>query len=118
MKTIEEQFLTSSDKPTTEFEIQADCYQYLKQNFPLVRGEIKIQHEKTSHLRRSRGARFDLVVYQFIDNMYVPIFTLEVKRTEKRLNTKRSHYESLSGVPCYTIGSLVQCKDLVSRLYA
>lgn len=101
-------------RPPTEFEVQSDCYQYLKNEYPIVRGEIKVQFERIDKKsRRPRGARFDLVV---CDRDYEPQFVVEVKRHEGRMNTKSAHYERLSGVRCYTVGSLAQCQDLVSRL--
>jgi hypothetical protein len=98
----------------TEFEVQADCYQLLKQHFPVVRGEIKIQFDRENkYERRPRGARYDLVV---CDIDYKPLFVVEVKRKERETHSKAAHYERLSGVKCYTVGSLNQCKQLIERI--
>lgn len=106
-------------RPVTEFEVQADCYQYLKRVYPLVRGEIKLRPDDVRDFkngRRSfahRGARFDLVI---CDTQSKPLFVIEVKRKEKRVNSKQHLYEQLATVPCYTVGSLLECQELVNTL--
>lgn len=101
-------------KPLTEFEVQAECYHLLKQHYPLVRGEIKVQFDKPDkNVRRERGARFDLVI---CDTNKTPLFIVEVKRTETTKNSKQSHYETLTGLPCFTIGSVAQCEELIHSL--
>ena len=112
--------------PPTEFEVHSDCYQYMKSVLPLVRGEIKVSFSRPKDengkilrdgrgkkVRAQRGARFDLVAY---DNKNKAIFIVEVKRNEERRNTKKDHYERTGGVPCYTVGSLDQCKKLISQM--
>lgn len=113
-------------RPATEFEIHSDCYQLLKKHYPLVRGEIKVAFDRPKDengktlrdkygkkLKAQRGARFDIIVF---NKEKKAIFVVEVKRNEKRLNTKKSHYENIAGVKCYTVGSLSQCEDLISRI--
>lgn len=106
--------LEALKSPPTEFEVQSDCYQYLKQKYPIVRGEIKLQFKREiKGMRRPRGARYDIVV---CDKESIPMFIIEVKRKETMANTKSKHYENLSGVKCYTAGSLDQCKRIVDTL--
>jgi len=98
----------------TEFEVQSDCYQYLKQKYPIVRGEVKVQFEREfKGMRRQRGARYDIVV---CDSNLVPLFIIEVKRKETMTNSKSDHYEKLSGIKCYTAGSLEQCISITDKL--
>lgn len=122
VKTIDEM----ADGPGTEFEVHAECYCLLKKHFPLVRGEVKlsflrprgengkrIRNERGRFASGGKGARFDLVVY---DTNKKALFTVEVKRNESRINTKQRHYEEISGVPCYLVGSLRQCEELIAKL--
>ena len=99
----------------TEFEVHSDCYQYLKQHYPIVRGEVKLQFDRVEkYTRRPRGARFDLVV---CNEQALPLFIVEVKRKERETNaSKTAHYETVSGVKCYTVGSLAQCEVLIKSL--
>ena len=114
------------DRPLTEFEIHSDCYQLLKQHYPLVRGEVKVAFERPKNengkalrdkygkkVKAQRGARFDLVIF---NEKNESIFVIEVKRNEKRTNSKKDHYENIAGVPCYTVGSLEQCLSLIKSL--
>ena len=114
------------NRPLTEFEIHSDCYQLLKQHYPLVRGEVKIAFDRPKDengrtlrnkygkkVKAQRGARFDLVVF---NEKNQSIFVVEVKRNEKRINSKKNHYENIAGVPCYTVGSAKQCQHLIESL--
>ena len=64
-------------------------------------------------VKAQRGARFDLVIF---NEKNESIFVIEVKRNEKRTNSKKNHYENIAGVPCYTVGSLEQCLSLIKSL--
>ena len=127
-KNIEEYqsiLLGSLKKPKSESEIHSDCYQYLKTIYPVVRCEVKLEiprkkdyegktlRIKGKKIKRQKGARFDIVV---CDELYNPKFIIEVKRKEHRINTKQKHYGMLTSLPCYTVGSLAQCKELISSV--
>lgn len=114
------------NRPATEFEIHSDCYQLLKQHYPLVRGEVKVAFERPKDengkslrdkygkkIKAQRGARFDIVVF---DSNNQAVFVVEVKRNEKRKNTKKAHYENIAGVNCHTVGSVEQCEELINWL--
>ncbi len=98
----------------TEFEVQSECYQYLKQRYPLVRGEIKVQFKRQyKGQRRPRGARYDIVV---CDTNSLPLFIIEVKRKESMVSSKLKYYEKLAGVRCYIVGSLKQCISVIDNI--
>lgn len=111
---LQDKLLQARTGPPTEFEIHADCYQILKEHYPCVRGEVKLQFKRPDDkkIRRPRGARFDLVVYSDTE----PLFIVEVKRFEGRTSPKKLHYETLSGVSCYTVGSVAELHQLVRIL--
>lgn len=103
----------------TEFEVQAEAYNLLKQSGFLVRGEYAYYDPDFVYYRRGekrigRGARFDLVI---LDCMGDVILIIEVKKTRREYSSstiRGDKYQKMTGKKCIYIRGMQEAKDVVS----
>ena len=96
---------------TTEFEVQAEAYIYLKAAGYDVRGEITVKGNRS---QRVRGARFDLVIYDRRTKQALLI--IEAKKNPDGVGDKQGgYYSRFTGLKCIYIRGM---KDVGPDLLA
>lgn len=75
-----------------------------------VRQEVTVNHGPRKTV--GKGCRLDIVCYDTKSGE--PLFSVEVKSTSGRTNTKKAFYESITGIPCYTVSGKEDAENVLS----
>lgn len=101
---------------STEFELQATLYSFLKQHFPAIKGEVTVKTEDEG----TKNPRLDIVV--FSKEMEI-LFAVEVKRPSRKKDgksveqlKKTQEYKEILDCPVYGIRKYSEITPLIKRL--